>query len=96
MITTHYFTFGSDHMSNHPDLKGRLADHWVRVRTERGWHRHAFIELFARLYLPHKRQWAMEYFEKDFNPEYFPAGELCFIEYDYTKGPIDAPAKKER
>ncbi len=79
---TEYFTFGSNHMSNHHDLRGPLRDHWVAVELPISasiTHRAVFFDLFAVVYLPYPTQWGFQYPEAEFKPEYFPLGELCRI-----------------
>lgn len=74
--TTHYFTFGQVHWSSF-DLPrgGRLADYWVAVVAETD-HRGIFMERFTSLYCPTPRQFAMEYTDANFKPEYYERGEL--------------------
>lgn len=52
MKTTHYFTFGQDHMAS-VEFKsgGRLADYWVAVEAEDN-HREIFIKQFTEKSCP--------------------------------------------
>ena len=77
-----YFTFGQDHMTNYPLPRGgRICDYWVRVNLPRGSgsHRQMFVERFTKYHCPHQSQWAFEYTEGEFKPEFFPRGELCVV-----------------
>jgi hypothetical protein len=78
-METHYFTFGQSHMANvaFPN-GGRLADYWVAVEAERD-HREHFIGSFTSRYCPRPMQFAMQYVEEDFEPTYFPGGEIARI-----------------
>jgi hypothetical protein len=79
---TRHFTFGSDHMCNHPNLKGRLADHWVSVRLPFGHprsHREVFIEQFTTKYCPDPYQFSFEYPDAVLEQVYFPLGQLVLI-----------------
>jgi len=77
-----YFTFGQDHMTSYPlSNGGKIADYWVTVSLMPGnWkHREVFVEYFTSYHCPRPMQFAMEYSEKTFKPDYFPGGELCVI-----------------
>lgn len=78
-----YFTFGQDHMTNYPlPGPGRLADFWVTVDLPEQMQGHArsiFIREFTERYCPRANQFAFQYEECTFKPEYFPGGELCRI-----------------
>jgi hypothetical protein len=77
--TTHCFTFGQSHMASYAlPNGGRLADYWVAVEASDD-HRARFIEQFTVPYCPRPMQFAMEYSEDNFSPEYFPGGELLRI-----------------
>lgn len=78
-METHYFTFGQTHMANvsFPN-GGRLADYWVAVEAE-SYHREHFIGSFTSRYCPRPMQFAMQYVEEDFEPTYFPGGEIARI-----------------
>lgn len=82
--TKSVFTFGQNHMTNYPlHLGGRIADYWVTVdlpASMAGQHREWFIKHFTNHHCPRPNQFAMEYDEPRFNPEYFPGGELCVID----------------
>lgn len=78
-----HFTFGQSHMTNYPlPSGGRIADYWVTVDLPKGRkdHRNVFIENFTSAHCPWPLQFAMEYTQSRFNPEYFPGGELCVID----------------
>ncbi len=80
--TDMYFTFGQDHMTNFPLPRGgRIADYWVRVNLPKYAlnHRELFIMLFTSYHCPSRMQFAMQYSEDSFEPEFFPNGELCLI-----------------
>ncbi len=78
-LTRHYFTFGTNHMTNFPlPHGGRLADYWVTVEAEED-HRKIFMDQFTEHYCPRRVQFSMEYDDDDFNREYFPNGELCVV-----------------
>ena len=72
---TRHFTFGQDHSCSHPDLKGRLADHWVSVELPFGHprsHLEVFIEQFTSKYCP----FAFEYPAPVLKQDFFPLGQL--------------------
>lgn len=72
---THHFTFHSKDTSDHPNLKGRLADHWVSVELPLGHHRShrdVFIEHFSFHY-------SYEYPDQDLKQENYPLGQLVLI-----------------
>ncbi len=81
--TRSHFTFGQDHMSNYPlPGGGRLADYWVTVELPNGSelsHRDVFIDRFTKYHCPRPMQFAMEYDDARFKPDYFPGGQLCLI-----------------
>lgn len=76
MSVTHYFTFGQSHRDNNGSP---LADYWVAVELPDNstlYHCEVFIERFAQIHLPSPTQWAFEYTESQFRPEYFKGGEI--------------------
>ena len=78
----HYFTFGQVHTTTHKNCVGRLADYWVEVDEyvkDRQSHRKTFMKFFASVFCPRPEQFAFEYTEKFFEPEYYPNGCLCRI-----------------
>lgn len=81
--TRSIFTFGQSHMTNFPlPNGGRIADYWVTVELSEemaGEHRSVFIREFTERHCPRPNQFAMEYDESRFNPEYFLGGQLCLI-----------------
>lgn len=78
-MSTHYFTFGQSHMANVAlPNGGKLADYWVAVEAEAD-HRKHFIEQFTEPLCPRPMQFAMEYTDDNFKPEFFPGGEIARI-----------------
>jgi hypothetical protein len=78
----HYFTFGVGMVSTHPDVAGLLGDYWVEVHLSVGSeldHRTIFIDQFTRLYMSRPDQFAFEYDNCSWKPEYFPKGCLCVL-----------------
>jgi len=58
-MNTYYFTFGQ----NHP-----LVDHWIEIIAANGEAaRHRMVDNFGI-------NWAFQYEDADFKPEYFPGG----------------------
>ena len=85
MITSHYFTFGSRHMTNFPLPNGGIiADYWIRVDLPKDStaHRAMFIEHFTARHCPTKDQFSFEYTMENFQPGFFPGGELAVITED--------------
>ncbi len=80
-MTTHFFTFGQNHMSSYPlpTGGGRLADYWVAVESSENNHREIFIDKFTSRYCPSPAQFSSEYTHETFKGSYFPGGELLRI-----------------
>lgn len=81
-----YFTFGQDHKTSYPlPAGGRLADFWVAVDLPERMQSHAraiFMREFTQRFCPRAIQFAFQYEECTFKPQYFPGGELCRITED--------------
>jgi hypothetical protein len=82
----YYFTFGQGHFTVDGE---KMRDSWVRVTGPGEMAARAyFAQFFATPVMGKPDKWAFSYEEKNFKPEFFPAGEYehLVMPEDYGAG----------
>ena len=73
----YYFTFGANHLTKKGE---KIHNQWVRViSTDPKTARMLFREHFMEVYMHNWDHYAFQYDDDNFDPEYFPGGELKLI-----------------